>query len=305
MPSILSITSTFAFVAAVMARNQGGVGRFPCSSISNGVQTIDPTQCSVENMTQNQACPAGDNTGFVDGTPSGAPGFKFYGAGEDFDLLSRRTKVAHHIYVLRSPRRRHPMCTGFPFPKLVLWIQNISSSLAQFQLTGPSILRLGAHLTTNATTDLAPKGSASVCNNGNQAGADGNCAAAAAPGPSARSRSRRAAHEDNTLVARGSRCPASQSACAVTGSLASFECVDTSVRSLFTSFTVPLAHRFTVLQSNLEQCGACSSSGGADCTALPGVDAVGCVAGVCEIWACAEGFAWDVSAASCSAALIV
>ena len=38
-----------------------------------------------------------------------------------------------------------------------------------------------------------------------------------------------------------------------------------------------------LFQSNLEQCGACASAGGVDCTALPGVEAVGCVAGQCEV----------------------
>lgn len=72
-----------------------------------------------------------------------------------------------------------------------------------------------------------------------------------------RSRSRRA------LRQRRSLCPASHTACSVAGTKSGFECIDT--------------------QSNLEQCGACASSGGMDCTALPGVEAVGCVAGVCEV----------------------
>ncbi|GAA5864078.1 hypothetical protein JCM8547_005128 [Rhodosporidiobolus lusitaniae] len=102
------------------------------------------------------------------------------------------------------------------------------------------------------------------------------CRVVTGPAPTgARARSRR----DNVHRAR-SLCPASHSACKVQGGNG-FECIDTT--------------------SNLEQCGACASSGGVDCTALAGVSSVGCVAGVCEIWACAEGFSWDAATQSCSA----
>lgn len=52
-------------------------------------------------------------------------------------------------------------------------------------------------------------------------------------------------------------------------------------------------------QSNLEQCGACASAGGIDCTQIAGATAVGCVAGVCEVWACEDGYSFDATAASC------
>lgn len=55
----------------------------------------------------------------------------------------------------------------------------------------------------------------------------------------------------------------------------------------------------SVSQSNIEQCGACASAGGVDCTLIEGAAAVGCVAGVCEVWACEEGFAFDATAAAC------
>jgi hypothetical protein len=70
--------------------------------------------------------------------------------------------------------------------------------------------------------------------------------------------------------------------------------------------------------------GACATEGGVDCTGLPGVEAVGCVAGVCtlcvmpfrglerslltldvalagEIWSCQDGYTWDAATASCKA----
>ncbi|GAA5901808.1 hypothetical protein JCM6882_008679 [Rhodosporidiobolus microsporus] len=82
------------------------------------------------------------------------------------------------------------------------------------------------------------------------------------------------------LHAKRNLCPASHEACSVPG-VKGFECIDVT--------------------SNLEQCGACASAGGVDCTALPGVESVGCVAGTCEIWACAEGFSWDQASQSCQA----
>jgi hypothetical protein len=45
-------------------------------------------------------------------------------------------------------------------------------------------------------------------------------------------------------------------------------------------------------------------NGGTDCTMLSGVDAVGCVDGVCEVWACAAGFAYDAISNSCLIALV-
>ncbi|KAK4704694.1 DNA methyltransferase 1-associated protein 1, partial [Phenoliferia sp. Uapishka_3] len=119
-----------------------------------------------------------------------------------------------------------------------------------------------------------------LCASGSCLGQTGQCVAAAAtPTGSMRARTRRTTE----LVSRGSQCPLSHTTCALAGSVLGFECIDT--------------------QSNLEQCGGCAAAGGSDCTALPGVDAVGCVAGLCEIWACAEGFSWSASSAACEATL--
>ncbi|GAA5965194.1 hypothetical protein JCM8115_005387 [Rhodotorula mucilaginosa] len=103
-------------------------------------------------------------------------------------------------------------------------------------------------------------------------GTDCQCIAAAATGPSQRARTRRANHRARSL------CPSGQTACSIDGP-AAFECVDVS--------------------SNLEQCGACASVGGIDCTQIAGATAVGCVAGVCEVWACEDGYSFDATAASC------
>ncbi|BGP23536.1 antifreeze glycopeptide AFGP polyprotein [Rhodotorula toruloides] len=91
----------------------------------------------------------------------------------------------------------------------------------------------------------------------------------------ARTRARR-----SDLKARRNLCPASHSACAIQGAKG-FECIDTS--------------------SNIEQCGACASEGGVDCTQIEGVAAVGCVAGVCEIWSCEDGFTYNEAKGACVA----
>ncbi|GAA5993255.1 hypothetical protein JCM10908_004534 [Rhodotorula pacifica] len=61
-------------------------------------------------------------------------------------------------------------------------------------------------------------------------------------------------------------------------SLGAYECIDTL--------------------TSLEHCGACSLHGGTDCTSLPGVAAVGCVKGLCEVWACEDG--WEVDGGGCA-----
>ncbi|GAA6002396.1 uncharacterized protein JCM10292_006637 [Rhodotorula paludigena] len=89
--------------------------------------------------------------------------------------------------------------------------------------------------------------------------------------PSARARSRRSANHRRNL------CPASHTACSV--GTKGFECIDVS--------------------SNIEQCGACASQGGVDCSAIEGAESVGCVQGVCEIWSCQDGFTYDASSSAC------
>ncbi|GAA5868388.1 hypothetical protein JCM3774_003277 [Rhodotorula dairenensis] len=77
-------------------------------------------------------------------------------------------------------------------------------------------------------------------------------------------------------------CPKGLTACTIGGSKG-FECVDTL--------------------TNLEQCGACASSGGVDCTQLPGVASVACVEGSCEVWACEDGLEYDPEQRACLKAL--
>ncbi|BGP46863.1 hypothetical protein JCM10450v2_002714 [Rhodotorula kratochvilovae] len=99
-----------------------------------------------------------------------------------------------------------------------------------------------------------------------------------APSAITRSRNRRSLHERRSL------CPASHTACGIDNG-SGFECIDVS--------------------ANIEQCGACASVGGVDCTQLDHVGAVGCVAGVCEIWSCEDGYTFDAAKGACSAALVL
>ncbi|GAA5915805.1 uncharacterized protein JCM6883_006292, partial [Sporobolomyces salmoneus] len=90
--------------------------------------------------------------------------------------------------------------------------------------------------------------------------------------PSGRARARRNLLKINS-------CASGHEACPVEGT-SGFECIETL--------------------SNLEQCGGCASSGkGVDCTTLPGVQAVGCEAGVCQIWSCLDNFTYDADSESC------
>ncbi|KWU42135.1 hypothetical protein RHOSPDRAFT_21780 [Rhodotorula sp. JG-1b] len=73
-------------------------------------------------------------------------------------------------------------------------------------------------------------------------------------------------------------CPAAFTACNI-GGTKGYECVDTT--------------------SNIEQCGACASSGGVDCTQIPGVASVACVQGSCEVWSCEEGLEYDAEQGAC------
>lgn len=80
---------------------------------------------------------------------------------------------------------------------------------------------------------------------------DGTCVPTVGP-------SQRAARQRRDVL-----CPAPFVSCTILESSTGFECIDT--------------------QSNIEQCGACAKDGGVDCSALPGVESVGCVAGQCEV----------------------
>ncbi|GAA6002433.1 uncharacterized protein JCM10292_006655 [Rhodotorula paludigena] len=93
-----------------------------------------------------------------------------------------------------------------------------------------------------------------------------------------RARTRRSSFHKRSL------CPASHTACSVEGG-SGFECIDIS--------------------NNIEQCGACANDGGVDCTAIAGAEAVGCLAGVCEVWSCQAGLTFDADKGACVASLVV
>ncbi|GAA5879462.1 hypothetical protein JCM3774_005218 [Rhodotorula dairenensis] len=109
--------------------------------------------------------------------------------------------------------------------------------------------------------------------------ATGACTCKACPKPKlalALPPSHRARHRARRKL--DERCPISFTACPLADG---YECIDTS--------------------NNIEQCGGCGSAG-VDCTALAGVVAVGCVDGVCEIWSCEDGYAYESRRRACVAA---
>ncbi|KAM0754417.1 hypothetical protein T439DRAFT_321457 [Meredithblackwellia eburnea MCA 4105] len=283
-----SVVAVLALAAAVKAQSFaiGGPGRFPCSTMVNGVPTPDASQCTAANMAANQACPPdAADLGNVDG------GFKNYGAVPTSAVCTQDAASGNYYCGYFGATCSSDancdnghcvggLCTG----SLGYPCSLDSTCLGNLYCLDPSGTSTGAcgNSGTNGNGALCDDGCAAgndLCVSGLCDGNTGTCVAAGTVGASQRARSRR-----SELTTRGSRCPASHTACSVAGSVRGFECVDT--------------------QSNLEQCGACASAGGVDCTALPGIDAVGCVAGQCEIWACAEGFAWDAATASCAPALI-
>jgi len=288
--TVVALLSVAALVSA-QSFSTGGQGRFPCSTIVSGVVVVDQTACSDANIASLQT----PGCEYVPGMTVDGDGFKNFGpiptgstcvlasAGGGFycgiagaacssdancDNGSCDTTTGLCTGGLGDPCTLDSECTG-----------NIYCLNPNQESTGAAVC--GFSDTTDGTGALCDDGCVAgnfLCISNVCDGNTGTCFPTLA-GASQRARSRR----DN-ITPRGSRCPASHTACAVSGLAKGFECIDTT--------------------SNLEQCGACASQGGVDCTALPGVDAVGCVAGQCEIWACAEGFIWDAESSSCSPALI-
>ncbi|KAI5477090.1 hypothetical protein MNV49_006889 [Pseudohyphozyma bogoriensis] len=77
-------------------------------------------------------------------------------------------------------------------------------------------------------------------------------------------------------------CAAAHTACLVSGSASSYECINTS--------------------TNLEQCGGCADSGGRDCTTIAGVESVSCLAGECVIDSCSSNLVVSYDRGSCVSA---
>ncbi|KAJ7445276.1 hypothetical protein FB451DRAFT_1055731, partial [Mycena latifolia] len=126
-------------------------------------------------------------------------------------------------------------------------------------------------------SNLTPVGSDCACVAPNQL-CNGACTAVTTC-PSANMR-RRDAH----LVRSGTICPAGTERCGVwrqwaQQSYGAYDCVDT--------------------RTDLESCGGCvnplagDEAAGRDCTQIPGVSAVRCSAGECQVQSCREG--WSVA----------
>ncbi|KAL8278005.1 hypothetical protein RQP46_009637 [Phenoliferia psychrophenolica] len=289
-------------LAAAQAFKMGGVGRFPCSTRSAaGVVTMDASQCTNAQMFANQRCPP-DNTdlGSVNG------GFKNNGFGEDLsqagvaDASGGLTSDSHFTVppsadcVLDAPSgdyycgltgatcADHSNCdngqcvAGVCVGGLGYDCARDSDCLGNIYCLGPSGATAGQCGDSGAGEDGALDASpetnfASVITGQDICSAStGTCMATVTPSQRAR---RRAMAFGGAVVPKPQKvCPAEYSACQIS------------------------------TRTDLEQCGACAKAGGVDCTALPGVEAVGCVAGRCEIWICAKGFVWSATDKVCSPA---
>ncbi|TNY24519.1 antifreeze glycopeptide AFGP poly protein [Rhodotorula diobovata] len=326
MHATLALASLASFATVAFAQTiPGGYGRYPCSQVNEfGDIFADPNQCLSENLIN----PAGgadeslqlqgsnnDPVGAqcVEETETGAFFCGIAGAACDSDeqcdngLCDLASNTCQGGFS-QDCGGADSGCSGF------LYCTNADGSVVNIPCGGVGAFCQDPFATSD---DTSAEDAALIYNNfcvtGYCSNVDGNCANRFAEGedcsadvlgcgvdgngvqldcitgtggeqtcqvPSAspaagRSRSRRSALHRRNL------CPASHTACAVEGAKG-FECVDIS--------------------SNIEQCGACASQGGVDCTAIEGVAAVGCVAGTCEIWSCEDGFTYDAASGSCTSA---
>ncbi|KAM0753474.1 hypothetical protein T439DRAFT_322378 [Meredithblackwellia eburnea MCA 4105] len=287
--TLLALFLSAAATATAQSFASGGPARFPCYTVvAPGTVVADPSQCTVAAMTANQACPpSAANLGNVNG------GFKNYGNVPSANAQCYEDGASGLYFCgyfgaactvdadCDNGSCQGNVCTGSLGYPCTLDSQCLGNLYCSLGFCGAS----------STIVNNVDQADGSLCDDGCVAGnflcasgiCDGNtgtCAPSTFLAASQRSRSRR------TLAEKGARslCPSHHTACPIPGSSGQSECVDT--------------------QSNLEQCGACTTDGGVDCTALPGVDAVGCVQGKCEIWACESGYAWDAKSASCTPFLI-
>ncbi|GAA6041805.1 hypothetical protein JCM8097_007169 [Rhodosporidiobolus ruineniae] len=315
MRSVLALASvaTFAGLAAAQTATATGYGRFPCTLV-NGDGSFSPNQAlcaddaliapgadSADAVTQgDRVSPTGSVCTLE--TESGAYFCGIAGAtcttsdncdngpctngvcqgGFSQACASTDTLCSGFLYCLSSDFTTTTdntcgavgaFCQDYAAADPSLTVAEAQPIFNQFCSTGycnsqlgncQAITAVGAACTSDPDFEC---GANAFCNTA------GVCQANAVPSGRARAR-RNELHRRNL-------CPASHSACAVQGG-SGFECIDTT--------------------SNLEQCGACASQGGVDCTQLPGVSSVGCVAGVCEIWSCESGFEWNASTNACESA---
>ncbi|GAA6034871.1 hypothetical protein JCM8097_009341 [Rhodosporidiobolus ruineniae] len=322
MRTVLALAAAASFSSAVLAQTvPAGYGRFPCTIVNgDGTFSPDPSQCAAGNLvapgtgTGNQdgnqgdgvlpttpacqqepttgayycgiqgaacttsancdngacingACTGGLNAGCF-GNDANCLGF-LYCNDPDFNPTAAGTcgGIGSFCQDYTQGIPGAPDATNY-----AIFNQFCASGYCNTQ-TGACdnhVLAVGASCATDpnfACTVDATTGQALTCDPVSL-----TCQVAAVPSGGAR-RERR----QRSLYQR-SLCPASHQACSIEGSKG-FECIDT--------------------QTNLEQCGACANKGGVDCTQLPGVAAVGCVAGTCEIWSCESGYSWDSLSNAC------
>ncbi|GAA6008250.1 hypothetical protein JCM10207_000053 [Rhodosporidiobolus poonsookiae] len=317
MRSVLALISAASL--AGLAAAQSGYGRFPCTIVNgDGTFSADQTQCTNllatgANIPRDQvdadvyqgdtASPVGAQC--VRETESGAYFCGIAGAtctvdtqcdnghcvsgrcqgGFGQDCAVTDANCSGYLYCLSAESARTPrntcggigaFCQDYLAGDAALTAaqnQDIFNQFCSSSYCNAGTGNCDNHMMGGQDCSVDPEFG---CATGFTCNADFVCVASpVTPSQAARSRSRRDGLHRRNL------CPASHTACSVDDGKKGFECIDVT--------------------SNLEQCGACASQGGVDCTALPGVESVGCVAGQCEIWSCAEGYAWDSASQSCVA----
>ncbi|KAI5479072.1 hypothetical protein MNV49_004354 [Pseudohyphozyma bogoriensis] len=304
MPSTYTV-ATFLSIASFAAAQTfyGTVGRFPCSQTVGGVTVANQDACTFANLQATNTFCAADTTslsgpyGNVDAPTGGFKNLGYIpvnsecvldpnGSGEFYCGFVGATCDPTQLGANTNCDNGSCSAAGFCVGNLGR-VCTLDSDCAGniYCLNGSGDINSGG-VCGGSDDDL---GGGATCGDGCAAGnflcLSGACDSASYTCfTSLATASQRARARRNNISLR-SRCPTSHTACPLSGGASGFECVDTT--------------------SNLEQCGACAAHGGTDCTNLPGVEAVGCVSGQCEIWACAEGHTYDAATKSCKAALVI
>ncbi|KAK4331753.1 hypothetical protein RTBOTA2_001211 [Rhodotorula toruloides] len=273
MRTVFAVASVATLASVAAAQSITGYGRFSCTTLVGGVPTPDQSLC----------------TGLVSpgtGLPGGAQGDSPAPVGATCSLEIETGN--YFCGIAGAPCTASTQCdngfcssTGgdYTVGSSTLTDAQNEALFNQFCQSGYCGFLTGnceTHALLGQDCSFDPEFACATgltCTTDTTTGAQ-TCTIASA---SARARTRARRSGD---LARRNVCPSSHSACSVPGAKG-FECIDTS--------------------SNIEQCGACASEGGVDCTQIEGAAAVGCVAGVCEIWSCAEGFTYNEAKGACVA----
>jgi len=169
-------------------------------------------------------------------------------------------------------------------PALAAFAAYIGESLAEqilsdLVITGPGLGGMQGqtcHFPANAIEQCTFSNvCAYTCASGTTLCSDGSCSTSCPSAPAA------ARRDQLPMPTSAFRCPAHQEICRFGNSL---KCVDT--------------------QTSLVSCGGCMhgrpSKRGKDCSEIPGVNAVSCLGGVCDVTSCMKGYTFNPDYRNCS-----